>query len=182
MSRIVQTRSAIAEKIEEIMPDDVSVFTHGGQFDLDQVKRYSAKAPAIIVACLRMGSIEIQGGERVADLRWVAMILERNRDNDRRGVLALAKLELLTHLIAENRWGLDFTTAPATGFNAANLFSGAVDAKGLAMWAVVWDQKIDLVGTFADSLADFKTLVTDYDLDTTDGISDDATDIVSLPT
>lgn len=180
MARVLELRDAIVDTIQDTVGDRVSVFAHGGSFNLEQINRYSAKAPAVVVATIACRGIEIQGTERVADFRWVAFILARNDTGDARDEIALAMVELLMHLIGEQRWGVECAQATKK-VNAANLFSAGVDAKGLALWAITWDQAIDLRGTFAQSLDDFLILFTKYDLDTTDGIDNDAEDQINLP-
>lgn len=180
MSRILQLRTAVVETIQEELGDRFSVFTHGGRFNLEQIKRYSAKGNSVVVSVISSSGVEIQGTERVSDFRWVAFVITKSDTGEKRDAIALATVELLQHLIGENRWGVE-CAQKVTGLNAANLFSAPVDSKGLALWVITWDQAIDLPGTFADSLNDFLTLFTKYDLDTTDGINNDAEDQIDLP-
>jgi phage gp37-like protein len=178
--KIIEVRDAIVTTMQEKLGDKVTVFAHGGTFDLAQINRYAAKAPAVVVSLFAMRDFVIEGTERVADLRWLIMIITRDLANENRGDQALAILEVILHLIGDQRWGVDGVQR-TTNLNGANMFTAKVDAKGLAAWSLMWDQRIDMDGTFQSSLDDFKTLQTKWDLDTTDGIDDDAEDLISLP-
>jgi phage gp37-like protein len=177
---IVELRDTIMAGVQDRLGDAVSVISHGGRFDVDQLRRYTTRAPAIVVSCAGVSKIEIEGNERKASLQWAAIIIARNQPANMRDVLALAMLESLLHLIAGNNWDMNDVHTP-TNISATNLFSATSDSLGNAMWALTWNQAIDLPGTFASSLDLFEKLYTKYDLDTTDGIDDDAEDMIQPP-
>lgn len=178
--KIIEVRDAIAKTIQEKLGDEINVFSHGGTFDLTQINKYAARAPAVVVSVFAMRDFVIEGSERVADLRWLVMIITKSVANENRGDQALGILEMILHLIGDQRWGVD-GVQKTTNHNGANMFTAKVDAKGLAAWSLMWDQRMDMDGTFAESLDEFRTLQTKWDLDTTDGIDDDAEDLISLP-
>jgi phage gp37-like protein len=178
--KIIDMRDAIVDTVRDKVGDAVQVFKHGGTFDLAQINRYAAKAPAVVVSLLAMRDYSIEGTERVADLRWIMMVITKSRPNEERDEKLLAILEILLHLIGDQRWGIDGVHR-TTNINGANMFTAKVDAKGLALWSLTWDQKTDMEGTFQGSLDDFITLSTKWDLDTSDGIDNDAEDTILPP-
>jgi phage gp37-like protein len=181
MSIIVKLQDAIANGLRDKLGDLVDVSMHGGRFTLEQIKRHTRRSPAVILACAGLPDLEIQGGaERVVTTRWVAMVMATDRERNTRDEKCIATVELILHLLGDQRWDLD-DVHRTSDIDATNLFAPDVERHGLALWAVTWDQKVDLPGTYANALADFETLYTQWDLDTTDGIDDDAIDQIELP-
>lgn len=153
---------------------------HGGRFTQAELKRLAVKTPAILVACLGLVDIEDNTGGSVDVMAsWGAFVVTADRPGVSRDAGALAILTALTQKVPGNKWGRGDVGYPER-VRADNLYSGQVEAAGVAMWAVTWQQGITLGGLDASTLDIFATLHADYDLAQPDG-QIDASDTVTLP-
>ena len=131
----------------------VDVDSHGGTFDLEEVKRFATKAPAVRVAIVGVGR-----GSRYADGRWrlpvrfSAVVFTRDSatgggvsPRDSAALLLASAVELA---IASNRFGLADAFQPED-VEARSEYSGRVDTLGVALWQVTWSSGI-LIGNPGD--------------------------------
>lgn len=139
---------AIAAELRGDLPALHSCAVHDGKWDAAEVKRWAVAAPALLVASLGVVSTETPG-ERWTDCGLQLAIYVMTRD----GVAAERKLPrgeaarnlvdwLLLH-VPRTRWGLT-GIGPVEELRAENLYSGAVDQTGIALWAVTWRQTLRL--------------------------------------
>lgn len=178
---LVAFRESIAKVLDSKVPDIVSVDVHGGQFTLAELARVGAKSPSIRVACLGVKGATLDGGIRVAaEVQWGAFVIVRGTSITGRDEAALAVVNSLLKVVPGNRWDTDLANSPPIGIRGDNLYSSELDSKGLAMWAVTWMQKVDIIELTLADLANFATIVTEYDM--VDDVEQvDARDKVELP-
>jgi hypothetical protein len=157
---------------------NVDVRTHRGRFTLDDLKIVAARPMSVLVSCLAVKEAELQAGQVDCRCVWGAFIATADRSKMNRDSAALAILTILLMKIPGNLWGLDIS-APER-IEAANLYSGKTDEKGVVIWAVTWEQKITLELTDLSTIDDFLKFHGDWDLADPDG-KYEATDDVSLP-
>ena len=134
-------RDAISATLKAKLPR-VDVDAHGGTFDLDEVKRYAALAPAVRVALVGCGK-----ASRWNDGRWLVpvniacVIFARDAASADRSTIisrdtaALALATSVQIVIQGNRFGLSGVRQPED-VTARNEYSGALDATGAALWQV----------------------------------------------
>lgn len=134
-------RDAIAATLRAKLPG-VDVGAHGGTFDLEEVKRYAALAPAVRVAIAGCGK-----ASRWNDGRWLVpvnvacVIFAKDAASpDRSAVIgrdtaALALATAVELIVQGNRFGLAGVRQPED-VTARNEYSGALDATGAALWQV----------------------------------------------
>lgn len=171
MSAIIDVRDAIVATIKEAIPGLRMVVGHAGRFDTaEELLRIITQAPAVLVSCLAVNRVDEQGGVLCPEVRWVAYVVTRDAPKLKKDVSAVAIIEQLVRVIAGNRWGIDGTHRPR-GITGENLYSGAIDSLGVAIWAVPWQQGLDLPADAAD-LPDLVCLHTDFDLAPGDGSAD----------
>jgi glutamine cyclotransferase len=91
-------------------------------------------------------------------------------------VAALDYAEAVMRTVKLNRWGLDNAQKPER-LAADNLFSGQLDRKGIALWAVSWQQGVSLRYTNVAELADFTLYTATHEV----GDGPVAEDRVELP-
>lgn len=154
---ILQMRDQIAGAIKEAVPALRASTPHGGRFNLQELRRYAVSAPCILVACLGAPKITEEGSQLVAKLRWAAFVLARDTKGQSRGAEALLLVEALLGVIRGNRWELEHAHRPES-LRAENLYSGKLDTHGVALWAITWEQSLDLEVLDLSQLSDFDTL------------------------
>lgn len=145
---LTEVRQQIVYRIAEAMPDLRSCEAHGGRFTAAELARVSAATPAVRVACVQVASIRLSGsGERRVRTRWVATVTTTSQD--RRGVmrdeLALEIVERLSLLLVRQSWGIEqIRPVDPDTIVANNLFGAELEGRGIAMWAVSWEQDQDV--------------------------------------
>lgn len=141
---LVALPAAIVAGINERFPKLKSCEAHPGRFDLDELERFVAAAPAVRVAVLSVGGIV--GGEdgvAIGDARITAFIVTRDAGRVTKDEAARAIVDGLAPLVFENRWGLA-TAQPARDVAATNLYSTPSGKVGVTLWAVTWLQGVEM--------------------------------------
>lgn len=177
---LVTMRTAIQSTLSTNINKLAKVYTHGGRFDVDELKRWALQAPCAIVSALAVRDLHIESGQPVADLYWGCFIVTKDQVNSPRDVEALLILELALSTISPlQRFGVTEAHAPHD-IRADNLFAGKLDQSGVAIWAITWRQGYDINPFDLTNLDDFLRFRADIDLATADD-SVDAQDSVDLP-
>lgn len=153
---IVNVRREIATFYEGAL-DSVQVSEHGGAFSTADIKRYARRTPALIVACLGLPNFEFQGSTVVGVATFGAFCMVADSSRERRDIGALLLAESVVVETFKNFWNGAATSTPRN-VSAANLYSPALDKLGIAMWAVKWDQLVDLQRNAVAQIDDFKTM------------------------
>ena len=167
---LVTLRQAIIDSIEANIPAFKSVQAHGGSFNLPELERVSMKSPTCLVAIMG-GVIERQTTVAVATPAIYAFVVTRGTSQEKRDEAALVLAEAVATMVINNEWDVECTQAP-TGVRMENLYSGKIDAKGVALWVVNWSQKSDLAGLDTSAFPYLHTIAADYDLAPVDGVID----------
>ncbi|MDE2667551.1 MAG: hypothetical protein OXI69_15530 [Acidobacteriota bacterium] len=150
---------AVAAEIQAWLPELKTCEGHDGRFDLAELKRRALKTPAVLVSCGGTTSVEERGDEGINSTRqWTAFVLTRDAPGLSRGEAARNLVDALEFLILlgairteektgvqrqSNRWGLRGVGQPEQ-LRSQNLYSGTIDKKGVALWAVSWRQTLSL--------------------------------------
>lgn len=114
----------------------------GGKFDLPALERFGAKAPAIRVAILRLSGFKwVDTGELDATVDLGAFIVTRDERGVPRDLAVLHLVQAVIVKVHAERWGQKSVQA-ARPVRAENLYSGAIQNKGLALWGVSWTSKL----------------------------------------
>lgn len=179
------TLNEVREAIKSTLADDaalaalkVDVRTHRGRFTFDDLQTVAARPLSVLVSCLAVKRAELQAGQVDCRCVWGAFVTAADKPQLGRDAAALAILTRLLLTIPGNSWGLELT-APEQ-IEAVNLYAGRTDEKGLAIWAITWEQVVELSLTDADSIDDFLHFHADWDLADPDE-QYEATDDVILP-
>ncbi len=178
---LVSLRESIRCKLSDEVKDFAQVYTHGGRFDVEELKRWSVKAPCAVVGALGINSIDSEAGQPVALVEWGAFIVTKDTADLKRDVSALGLVEALLGIVTPlERWGDDAAHVP-TAIKATNLYGGQLDKTGIALWMIGWTQGYDLNRFDLSTLDNFLTYNSTTSL--ADAASDDtpsAEDTVSL--
>lgn len=144
---IADLRAAVVASLAARIPA-VRIDAHGGTFDLPEIKRYAAIAPAIGVAVVGCGK-----GYRYNDGRWaipvnfaVVVVANDKPAADRKSIIQKDTVAMMLATAIElavqgNRFGLEGVLQPAD-LTARNEYSGAVDNAGVALWQVNWTSAV----------------------------------------
>jgi len=164
---LARFRLALESVTAQWFGDVVRVSLHSGTFGLDEIQRYGAKAPAIVLtingdeSCRRGGVLQIE-------LMIAAFIITTDRNDAKRDASLLPIYERLLWLVHTTYWGFDndpvVGVKTATKVKSRNMYDSGLDENRLALWGVQWEQLVTVTGVENyDSLDDFRRLVLDYD-------------------
>jgi hypothetical protein len=172
-------RQAIVDGLKAALPG-VTVAAHRGRFDsAAEIQRFAVKAPQVLVACVGFKPVSSGGGLVQLRGRWVVFVITKDAPKLERDAGALALAEAIELCVEGNTWALDSLSAP-TDIEARNLYSGAIDKNGVALWAVTFDQVDSSPAVDESTLAAFLTFHQDIDVAPADG-QIDITETDTLP-
>ncbi len=143
----------------------VAVSTHGGDFDIAEIKRYAKRTPAVVLALMH-SDVTQQGGSPVADCSFVIVVVCEDRAGVSKWDQVIDYADTIARILAKpgQRWGLtEHGVGAPTKVAARNLYSTKLDAEGLALWGVAWRQVIDLA-ELTDSAVPLQRIHADWDL------------------
>jgi hypothetical protein len=152
MNDLLALREAVVASFRAKLGAAVNVDSHGGTFDLDEVKRFATLAPAVRVAIVGAGR-----ASRYADGRWCvparfsAVVFTRDTAEAakvKRDAAALLLASAVELALASNRFGLEGVFQPEE-VDGRSEYSGKLDTLGVALWQVTWTSRV-LIGAPAD--------------------------------
>ena len=145
--------AAIAAELRGRLPKLRSCEVHDGKWDASELKRWTVRTPAVLIAWLGTTRTETPG-EAWTDCsqQLAAYVVTRDQEGLSRGAAARNLVDWLLLYVPRVRWGFssasDASSAAgigtATDLRAENLYSGAIDKTGVALWAVTWRQALRL--------------------------------------
>lgn len=157
----------------------------GGQFNMDELRRHSARMPAAFVACVALEkAVKYEGWVQVIG-RFVVVLAVAARPEgqpeaqDRPRASARIAGRLVYKLVASGpKWGNDEVQAAPQQVEARNLYSKKADENNVALWAITWDQTLALkqdpptgeLDDFLELHADYQLVESTPPLDATDDI------------
>ena len=137
--RLIAYRDAVAEHLRGAFPEIPRVDTHFGPFDLDELKSFSLRAPAIRVTILGWAPTEqVPTRELDCSVHAAAYFVTRSTASLKADVASLNMAETVAaHLSVRS-----FTkfSEPATNIACQNHYSGAVRefSGGIALFSLDW--------------------------------------------
>lgn len=140
---LIALRRAVAEHLAGWWPK-AEVKTGPGRMSEAEIRTMAAKAPAVRVAVLGLPRGEDVGdGEVDRDVMVAVYVLTADRPALPRDDAALAMVDDLQRRLPGARWGLSSVHGiAAETVRADNLYSSTLGQTGIALWAVVWTQRI----------------------------------------
>lgn len=157
-ARLLRAFCALAA--DWLAADKAFLKLHGGRFDAAELERIEMKAPAVHAGCLAVASAREDYGAVLFDFRLAAAVLSRRTAKGEAAGAQARRLadRLCFELAGAQAWPqacfepeeLDPARADGSRHNdigdprdirAANLYSGKLDGKGFALWAVTWTQR-----------------------------------------
>lgn len=148
---------AIAADLRTLLGSRAAVVdVHAGRFTAAELRRYATRAPAVLLACLRVSDLDQAGEHRQsASLNLAAFVLATDRDGTPRASVALDLAGRVMAILSLRRWANEKdgwpgipeheqrVIDPAT-VEATNLYAADIDTQGVALWAVSWQQTFTL--------------------------------------
>lgn len=173
---LAQVRAEIARYLNNAI-DSVAVIEHGGPFTLEELKRVAARAPALVVTCLGVPALEVQGTVVVAHAVWAVFGVTKNEQRRKRDVAGLLLAESVMVEVPHQTWNGSASKAPRD-VTAANLYSSELDRQGVSLWAIRWRQQVDLQRNAITTLDDFETFFATYVIGDADApVTEDQVDL-----
>lgn len=142
---VYAVRVEIAQHFRTLLKG-VEIFEHAGSFSPEDLNRVSAKAPACVVACLGIPKLNIVGGEPVADVDYGIFVVTSNTIREKRDVAALNLAEKILRSLPFQHWDSKARSRPEN-ISGSNMYSAALDKKGISMWSILWQQQVEILGT-----------------------------------
>lgn len=166
MSNLILYRTAIAETLAaDSRLSGVNIFTHGGNFDLLELKAYASKLPAVAISLTRVETSSV-GGEAWGACTVALVVMSNDRVGIKRDVRSVQIVEALLNILRRHpnqRWGLtSFDIGQVTDAMADNLYSAKLDKEGVSFWGVVFHQSIHLSAVAVTN--ELETIAVKYDL------------------
>ena len=153
---IETVRAAIVEMIDAEIPALKTCEAHPGRFDLAEIKRVAANAPAVFIAALATGQHDNSTGDVQAPVSFAAFIVTKEKPDKTRDSQVLEIVNALLVLTTDNSWGSADVVENPVSIRSQNMYSASIDKQGIAMWAITWQQKIILGNaTNVSALDDF---------------------------
>jgi hypothetical protein len=134
---------AVTAGIAAVVNDTgIRVEDHPGRFTETELGRILTKKRSVRVAVEQVPTLQILGsGHFKAELLFTVFIICSDTRDQGRHRSALALAEKILKAVPHNRWQTQFLkpVLPAS-INADNLYSSEIDKKGIALWALSWQQ------------------------------------------
>lgn len=136
-SRMIELRDAIVADFKAQLPEMREIEAHFGPFDLDELKAFSVRAPAVRVSLLGGPLTPVSTREQDVALQCAAYIVTRSTAQTAADVAALRIAEQLVARLAAK----SFTAKSerAAEIRIDNHYSGSVRETGaIALFSVSW--------------------------------------------
>lgn len=147
-SAIGRYLDAAAAAIRAGIPALKTVEATRGDVTAERIRKLSIDSPAVLVACRSFdGAMQCAEGIAV-DLEPAAFVVATDRrKKDSRTAVASGIAEAIARWIPGWVPGAGLQAELAVEIAGRNLFSGELDDKGVALWAVFWKQRLYLEET-----------------------------------
>ncbi len=136
--------AAVASEILRVMPALKTCDVHDGEVNVEEIRRWSRRAPAVLVTHLG-ARVPPAPGERWTDVEQNLVVYILTKDTPRltRGDAARNIVDRLLLALPRARWG-EAGIGEATHIQARNLYTGKVDRMGIALIEMSWRQTLRL--------------------------------------
>lgn len=147
-SRLIELRSAIIADLKVFLPEIKTIEPHMGPFDLDELKAFTVRAPAIKVSLLGWRpSTDTATRELAVEAHLAAYIVTRPSGSISADTVAIGIAEALAGRLVKKSFTAHSEWATAIG--CTNHYSGAARETGpIALFSVDWKTTVQ-IGTDA---------------------------------
>lgn len=180
MTALLALRNAVAAGLAanpDLIALKASVSVHGGDFKLDDLKKYAKNAPAVVVSLLHVSEDE---DTRLDECTFgLACVAKAVPPLDQHAA-AIDLVATVLRALRGNFWSdISLELSAPTKVTAQNLFNASLEAVGgIGMWAVGFHQLVEDLPLDAGA-APWSAFLT-WDLQPTDEDRPHATDVVEI--
>lgn len=145
MSALVTLRSEIVAKLEAAIEDANTVEPYGGRLNLGEIKRITARPPAVLVALINGNSSKEEAADPIrVDMLISAFIIAEDKPGVNRDAVALSIAEQVVAQVAAWPWRGKAQASAPNELKLESLYSGELDRTGVALLAVTWKQTVPI--------------------------------------
>lgn len=133
--------AAIKSHLGDVCRD---VESHPGRFTEAELKRISISPRAVRIAVEDILETQVSPMKKVSyRLLMAAFVICSDRDGPDRSESAIELVEKVISALPRNRWNSDdYKPVLESSISAQNLYNGEIERRGIAMWAITWNQTI----------------------------------------
>lgn len=150
------------------------VSAHGGEFTIEALTRYAKQAPAVVIGLLRADTENVGGG-LIATVTVGVAVLAKDAPGVTRHDQALNLADATMRALRGRFWRDSLTLSAPKEIASKNLYAPKLDGLGVAMWAIAFDQELELTDT--DPSVPLAWVHLDWDVAPSDGAIDAQDDI-----
>lgn len=143
--------AAMAAKIKTDLPELKTGEAVGGVFDLAEMRRHSTTMPAVYVCCTGTQKGRQQSGKFHCRGLFLAVLAIDSRavgqqtPPDRASAVLRLAGRALHKIAGAGNWAQAEVAGIPEDVASRNPYNAAIDANNLALWAVTWEQQLELV-------------------------------------
>ena len=140
LTTVTQGLAAALDPVTGGAPLDVA--EHPGRFTEAELGQIVMKKRAVRVAIEAVPQVSVSGpGHIQAQLLMSAFVICGDSAAGPRHQVAIDLIEQIALAVPHQRWGVSYLrpVLPAS-LTIDNLYNGEIDAKGIALWAIAWQQ------------------------------------------
>lgn len=142
----------MASVLQTKLPELTRASLFGGRMDIEEMRRHSKGLPAAFVACTATRDGSMQYGKFACRGLFVVIIAVRSRPEgqavpqDRAHNIVRLLSRALKAVASAKNWGNAEVTSVPAKVASTNPYSTKADENGLALWAITWEQDLELIG------------------------------------
>lgn len=146
-----------------------AVTAHPGRLTVEELKSFTIKGrAAVLVGCLGVPRVDDAANLPALILSFAVYVIALDKQGTPRDVTAMTLASAVALRVSRNLWGREDLDDP-TDIRADNLYSGTIEKRAVALWAVTFRQAWTPESLDLSTLDDLLSVVTDFDLDANDG-------------
>lgn len=176
---LADIRQAIIDDLAEQGLGD-AVTAHPGRLTADELKTFPIKGrAAVLVGCLGFPTVDDSVHKPALILTFAVYVIALDKPAAPRDVTAMGLASAVALRVVRNLWGRSDLADPSD-IRADNLYSGTIEKRAVALWAVTFRQAWTPESIDIKTLDDLLTVETDFDVDLTSDGEPILTDIVKF--
>lgn len=157
--------NAIVADLEANIPLLRDVYVHAGPVDVNVIRHYARKAPSAVVTFFSTTDVENSEEPIVKTEFGIYLIVadsvgKSSRVTERRELYQLDLMDAVVNRVIRNTWNVGCTGIPQ-GLRARNQYTELVDAMGINIIEIVWNQQV-VLSRVASNLEDLIEVFVDY--------------------
>ena len=142
MATLRDALTTITTGITSFLDPSIDVDQHPGRFTEAELGQIVMKKRAVRVAIEAVPQVNVTGpGGIHAELLMSAFVICGDSHAGPRHQVAIELIEQIALALPHERWGVSYLRpALPASMTIDNLYNGEIDAKGIALWAIAWQQ------------------------------------------